>query len=625
MNFDFQKMQAINVLNDDTLEATIESNIADTEAYLMNVCYEYGISYEGTYMDDYNYPLLLTEGILSSALSIIRRAVKAAVKFLVNLWKKLVSFVKACFRAIMKMFGFGGNKASFSSPVEFSLITLEGAYVSKQSAKDFKEMKKIAELNIKAISAEIKERSREQIEYTEQLNKLKPVKEGRELRGRDHSLFNQEVSDRMDAIAANNPALKQQIDAAAAADPYQDQMGGLHRDMIDTMRSGGTKYFALEKEKALLDSQNIVEEYNQWLNCEFKKMIGDGAAALGAPNLDEGRKMTGESAVNTGIIRAVAGSYYAMQSFGYSDEEIMAYIRGAMVDVPEDPEVVRTMIKLRINYNRHTCDLLERMLKLNFKVLGYSKEDAMELIKALRTQDAKAVEKIRSRLATNIGNYLSPGVLDLTPLGGAVMYFTKDDLGDIRSYVTSDDGAHFMNYFFRYDCILFAHGGTQKLRTDEQKEASEANSRARIRFFTFCKQMAQKYHVRLKTEDGETFDPSKHTFGDIEDIWYNDILPQLSIEEHSKCDALDKAWGEANRKANSYPNEGKETWICQPISVAGNSPCHDVNKCVKYAIEAGYKRILVVSCNPGHHRLDSKMIRRAKGVIVHYATSKLFA
>lgn len=627
MNFDFNKLEAINVLSDNTLEATIESNIADTEAYLMNVCYEYGIDYHrtGACIDEYSYPLAVTEGILSGALSIIRRIVKGAVKFLISLWKKLVSFVKACFRAVLNMFGLGKKSATFSKPVKFNLISLEGAYVSSQTADSFEDMKKIAELNIKAISQEIKDRSREQIEYTEQLNKLQPVKEGREIRGGDHNLFHAEMDRRLTAAAANDPNLKKMIEDQERNDPYGEQMGTLQRDAIDMMRNSGTKYFAIAKEKALLESENIVEEYNKWVECEFQKIIVDGAPLLACGGSPEKMRTTsGESVTNASVMALVTASYYGMKQYGFSDEEIMSYLKGAMLTIPEDPEAVRTMIKLRLNYNRHTCDLLERMLKINFKVLGYSKEDAMSLIKALRNQDAKAVENIRSKLASNINNYITrPGVIDLTPIGGGVLYYTTEDLGGIKSYVNTDDGGHLMNYLLRYDCVLLSHGGTETKKDDAYYDDMDKTRRERGKFLKFCVKMAQKYRVRLENSNGDPFDPESDTYGEIVSVISEDVLPKMTDDEHDEFDRLDRAWGDAQSKFSKTKRE--KHWFCQPLRVADNPPSTDVNTCVKYAIDAGYKRILVLSCNPGHHRLDSKMIKRAKGVIVHYATSKLFA
>ena len=80
-----------------------------------------------------------------------------------------------------------------------------------------------------------------------------------------------------------------------------------------------------------------------------------------------------------------------------------------------------------------------------------------------------------------------------------------------------------------------------------------------------------------------------------------------------------------NEYDENGPKKGVKTvWSIQPVWTENAGPFNEMNELVRQCIKEGHKRILVVSCNPGHHVLD-KDLRDRKDVLIRHAENNLLA
>lgn len=104
-----------------------------------------------------------------------------------------------------------------------------------------------------------------------------------------------------------------------------------------------------------------------------------------------------------------------------------------------------------------------------------------------------------------------------------------------------------------------------------------------------------------------------------------------------RADAMDKLRNEYEKFIDELEKEtifryyrihqryiGESRWGIQPVKTLSGGPFTDVNDLVRQLIKEGFKKINLVSCNPGGHQLD-KDIRDKDGIEIHYATRSLLS
>jgi hypothetical protein len=122
---------------------------------------------------------------------------------------------------------------------------------------------------------------------------------------------------------------------------------------------------------------------------------------------------------------------------------------------------------------------------------------------------------------------------------------------------------------------------------------------------------------------------------------------EITYEEHDKLrDVIDKkrdALGgkELNDKINKLHAESDSlqeeriqirneiysedtVWTLQPVHSLHAGPFEVMDQLVSALIHEGFKKILIISCNSGHHALASE-IQNTKGVIIRHATNFLLS
>lgn len=98
---------------------------------------------------------------------------------------------------------------------------------------------------------------------------------------------------------------------------------------------------------------------------------------------------------------------------------------------------------------------------------------------------------------------------------------------------------------------------------------------------------------------------------------------ELMIEENDMISKLRKLLTDNKPNTNWYGGV-KAYWSIQPVRTEHGGPFTDMNDLLHQCIKEGYKKILVLSCNPGHHEL-SKDLQKRKDITIRHPTSTLLA
>ena len=91
---------------------------------------------------------------------------------------------------------------------------------------------------------------------------------------------------------------------------------------------------------------------------------------------------------------------------------------------------------------------------------------------------------------------------------------------------------------------------------------------------------------------------------------------------NSADDAINKALDKYNEVLRKYKDS--TYWGCQPVKTLKGGPFTDMNKLVAQLIKEGFKNIYIMSCNPGSHELDPKILA-TPGVKIHHAVHSILS
>ena len=240
--------------------------------------------------------------------------------------------------------------------------------------------------------------------------------------------------------------------------------------VLDSVAQNHIKDLDLEKEKAILESEDIIKEYQLYLNGEIEKA----------------EKQYGDESTSQIEKRMVEEIQY-LRTFGIDEQKIKAmaieeYYGGknlpdSMSDA-EKSKAIKSILKLRINYVNKITSLLSRMLQTNYKVLGLSEKQAQEYISALssgKNDATKAAADVLQLIKNNGDKFLTNNgqSVDLTSLGfGVILGPSKGyELGFMGTDFTNKDAMlNLIQSAMRYDVVVVAHGEDAQTLDDKESK-----------------------------------------------------------------------------------------------------------------------------------------------------------
>lgn len=349
------------------------------------------------------------------------------------------------------------------------------------------------------------------------------------------------VKDKIIAQGEKEGVSKDQIEAMMAAadmesDKADDQFSSgsqvgrkfsmQGQDAFEGIYTHQIELYNKEQDEAILNSKDIVKAYNATIDADFKKAVS---------YLDTYKKIVeraekgSEKAAKTAdafdrITRAQQGSIGpAMAALNALDSDIndedcpfdkndiKKIICEAVYRPSEDPEEIRKIIKMRIEYNNAMIAMFRTMLNTNYAILGMTKDEALALSTKMESPNQKevrqSIKEIKDIVSKNAQQFKKGNSYDLRKLGLGVMLMTEEDVGNVGRDVTID---RMIQLLSQYDCIVVGHGSSMNKKTKEYLEKMEKqvdkhidDAKAKDRVYQV---LLQKYKDRQDKEENAVFD-----------------------------------------------------------------------------------------------------------------------
>lgn len=335
-----------------------------------------------------------------------------------------------------------------------------------------------------------------------------------------------------------------------------------------------------EKLQAIIESKNIVEEYKLYLNLEIDKINKREFININNINKDNKKQLNSNT---TGIDNIIKATYDTLIDMGIDKSRIKRYIVDTFYEVSDDPKVIKKLLQLRINYNNKIISLLQKMLRLNYKVLGISQEEANHYINNLNDKDSKVsnlnIKKVKQLVFKNRHKFVFKDKIDLRPLGFGVCFHTSRYTG-LEDFTTLE---RMLQLIMRYDVIIMGHGSNVDANTVDKISNIE--------------------------QDRDRITSNKIKNQDIN----KDIINKNYAQKYDK---LHDEYKDTIKKA-------KYEWSVQPIRT-DKGTFSNMDELVRSLIKQGFKSIYILSCNPGHYELADD-IKKTKGVRIHMGNNSILA
>lgn len=584
----------------------VDETLRSVDTYLLSVAYEEALHFDENdtvesitkecydQFNELNGMQVVTEGILSSIWNALKSLAKNVVKLLVKLWKGLVNFVKGVWNGIKRFLGFKKNASvKIEEPITAKFITIESAQIDVVQARSKNDIKKAALDACKSIAEEIRYRSQIQIESSRELEKYVEGQKGAVTEAK--ILYNRSIK----------------LTKSPNSDFNDTDISIPGNDVIDHDITTDLRDFRKRDIERVLSAEDIVAEYKFYLyNFFMEKAMHSNIPQSGATSI---------------MLREYDN---LVRSYNFEDkrEELMRFFTEQFFVISEDPEVIKRLLTLRINYNKKITNILANMARINYKQAGYSEKEIEHFIEKIKDNDVMEIDKIYYDVSKDVQNLIvSPGHISFKKYGGGDMFYYYKDINDPAI------GGQFFNnpsYIYslslRWDCIINTHGGDQtrfkqttwtieefEKEREEEMDAIENNDEIKNleRRIDELYKKRRKEKRRLIGKEGSEESYKKYA---------KEIRKQIKELEKKINDIKRKIRADIMEKHPNLhnPNDIKERyWSCLPVKINDHQERYNLYDAIRDAIEDGYRRILILACNPGHLDLPSD-IKQKKNVII---------
>ena len=490
----------------------------------------------------------------------IKEFFKKVVEMIMKIWHWIINFFKMIIGKVKELFN-KIRKKKAKSPQKISLsqihITNNNAEIKTYSVNSIEEIQpQIDQIN-KDISKILQQKNNEQNIL---INKMK-----HEIDKKSHILND-----------SSNILQEKEIYGKGKITHNQDENNGELTDVIghflmtDAQVNNDHKSiesFQKNKLQLILESKDIVQEYKNFVTSDFKKM------ALSLMSTEDINNYTPEELDN-----------------------IMKISSENINNLPDDPEKVKGIIRLRLSYNKRITGLLSKIIKINYQVLGYSAMEANMLANGIASGDTEAIRKFKLDLLNNSDKYYDKarGTYDLTPIGGGYVFRTTENLGELEAQGIDT----LVQDSLRWDCIILAHGNTG---TENEMEAEVEINR-----------LAEKAAL-INQEYIDNRTKIENSSGNNEYL----LKRQKKLENE-----YNKITKEIRKIESNFKPKGDVKWVMQPVYSKHSGPFVVMEDLVKQLVHEGFKRILIMSCNPGSHKLPTSLTK-IPGVLIKYGNNTI--
>ena len=230
-----------------------------------------------------------------------------------------------------------------------------------------------------------------------------------------------------------------------------------------------------EMDESVLRAENIVAAYNAMNEARFDEAIKKLQKIDSMESEDDAEKArSGLYKTMSSGIRTMATAYNALcEMEGVNEAELKRSLLSGVVYESEDPDKIRKMLQLRINYNNNMINLFKAMLQTNYQILGFSKDEALilsqQLISNNQEERQQSIKTIKEALLANKKKFdRGNGIIDMRDIGAGVIFGTQEETG-LDEFVSID---RMLQLSMKYDAIVFGHGSSVKADTSKEFQSA---------------------------------------------------------------------------------------------------------------------------------------------------------
>ena len=211
---------------------------------------------------------------------------------------------------------------------------------------------------------------------------------------------------------------------------------------------------AYKKMLEIQDPQELVNEYNTWINCELNNMLANRKTAK-----------SDEYAEENFASMIILDIHILKNTFNATDKQIKEIVTEDYFEKSDDPEKIKRILRIRLNYANKMISIFERMIKTNYALLELDEYNASQLLDLINSGDIsdeyKAVEKVKKQIDMNPEKFqIKDGVYDIGKLvdnAGIICIAPRAmKINDKRNTQLS----RLIQLSFEWDVVVVAHGNT---------------------------------------------------------------------------------------------------------------------------------------------------------------------
>lgn len=287
-------------------------------------------------------------------------------------------------------------------------------------------------------------------------------------------------------VKGNSKSFKDNIDAQYT----KTGTTSLGTTVLDSVAQNQIGKIDVEKEKALLESKSLMEDYILYNNDFLAKAIND----LHSGKINETNKLyiqiNNDIQVlyqygfdNLEITKILLNNYFGFDEICKTLNISMDYLDSDNPDpkiISKVEDCIRRILQLRLNYVRKLTSLMAKMIKNNYRSLGLSEEQAEIYISSLKSggnDSVKTAEDVKKLIRENSDKYkINNGDgFDFRPLGFGVILGPSNGykLNFVGTDGTNQDAMlNLLQQAMRYDVVVVAHGG-DNISDDKYKKSED--------------------------------------------------------------------------------------------------------------------------------------------------------
>ena len=576
-----------------------QAPIIDAEQYLMDTCKEYYIDY--TTCECKERPV--TEGLVSGFVNLVKTIFQKAIAFLVKIWKAIVGFFKKIFNKVVDFFKRLFNiKTDKKFTTGVGIISKPGVIETKKYA-DVGSIKQAFQKSFNTISQEIQNLSRQNINHTKKMEQMTVSRTTESYMPVSENIgYNKTTTEIERDSKTNDPKLKEYDTLMnevigpkileANLQLYRD--AGYNDEQINALKAEVKKVASMQGSSVVahlsvttlsaldvklanqvIESQNVCEAYNALKMNSLKKL----KEYINKVSRTEDFIKHANLITNVNTINGILHMADDLSQFGVSESEIERYVGCGLYpsfdkyDTVEKKEAaIRKFLKLRINWNNGIIESLRSMVIRNQNMLGLTTQQVIELTKDLES-----------------------GNIDSTK---AILDANKDKI--ISSDKTIVDGRKFGL-------------GTIIMSEAIAKDASDENSMDPLHkgfYLSISSIMTNDSAITYLTKYDCTVLAHGH-YVDTEEYGRLWIIEQCKTPNGTKIQTQYTVNGEPFILVESVIDEDTGKVIMEGL--------------LDVLVKEGFKRINIISCNPGGVKLSSRFATNKKVFIRMSMTSTMQA